>query len=261
MRRGFTLVELVVVLCVLALLTHLAVREFSQVRDRKLEKAADAQLETIRDAALAFLADMGRPVAVTNGTLAELWARPSRVPEYRVVPAVEENLVNGAPRELVNTNVQVATGWRGPYLRLPIGRDRLLDPWGNPIELEDAAGLPRIDLTNGISAVSVSHYGATAQEPDRRTLSLLPDRGSTSSLTVWATGEASGGTVKFGWYGPASGLITGAVAKAAMNVPCRFEGLTPGERVVVAELEGGTRRTLRLVRIAPGDNLLEIRLD
>ena len=247
MRRGFTLVELVVVLCVLALLTHLAVREFSQVRDRKLEKAADAQLETIRDAAIAFLADMGRPVAVTNGTLAELWARPSRVPEYRVVPAVEENLVNGAPRELVNTNVQVATGWRGPYLRLPIGRDRLLDPWGNPIELEDA--------------VSVSHYGATAQEPDRRTLSLLPDRGSTSSLTVWATGEASGGTVKFGWYGPASGLITGAVAKAAMNVPCRFEGLTPGERVVVAELEGGTRRTLRLVRIAPGDNLLEIRLD
>ena len=47
-KHGFTLVELVVVLAVIAILTHLAVRELSHLRDAKLTKAADAPLETIR---------------------------------------------------------------------------------------------------------------------------------------------------------------------------------------------------------------------
>ena len=47
-KLGFTLVELVVVLAVIAVLTHLAVRELSHLRDGKLAKVADRQLEEIR---------------------------------------------------------------------------------------------------------------------------------------------------------------------------------------------------------------------
>ena len=99
-KHGFTLVELVVVLAVIAVLTHLAVRELSHLRDAKLSKAADNQLEEIRasvysripgEEATGFLADMGRlprpaddvrtdrssRTTVTNSTLSELWLMPS----------------------------------------------------------------------------------------------------------------------------------------------------------------------------------------
>ena len=137
-KHGFTLVELVVVLAVIAILTHLAVRELSHLRDAKLTKAADAQLETIRtsvftpsgkrhiaqvadEEATGFLADMGRlPRLVDDMTLGELWTMPTNALPYAVRPATAENLVPGLS-SLANTSVYVPTGWRGPYLRLPIG--------------------------------------------------------------------------------------------------------------------------------------------
>ena len=96
-RNGFTLIELTIVLVVLAALTHLAVRELSHIRAAQLHKAADKQLESIRDCVWSvspdgemqgFLSDMGRlprPVSGTNstgaasGNLSELWNRPASV--------------------------------------------------------------------------------------------------------------------------------------------------------------------------------------
>lgn len=259
MRRGFTLVELVLVLLVIALTTHLAVREVSRMRDAKLVAAADRQLEDIRAAARSFLSDTGRLVAVTNGTLSELWNRPADMPEYRVVAASAANIVAGADARLVDASVQVPTGWRGPYLRLPFGKSRLLDPWGNAIETKDSAGLVRVGVTNGVFASSVSHYGPKGQPDAARTLSLLPERGVSCSLTVWASGIGVSDEVTLAWYGPASGAITGAVARVAANVQHRFEGLTPGERIVTAKA-GAAAPIARLVDVRPGDNLLEIRM-
>ena len=258
MKRGFTLVELVLVLLVIALTTHLAVREVSHVRDAKLVKAADRQLDDIRSAALAFLSDTGRSVVVTNGTLSELWNRPKDVPEYRVIPATAANIVAGADPQLANANILVPTGWRGPYLRLPFGKTRLLDPWGNPIETKDAAGLRRIEVTNGIYAASASHYGPKGNGSAVRTISLLPNRGDGCSLTVWATGPSLSGDVKLAWYGPAEGMITGGVATVSANTQHRFEGLVPGERIVTAEKAGASEPVVRIVDLRPGDNVLEV---
>ena len=257
MNRGFTLVELVVVLLVIALTTHLAVREVSRVRDAKLAAAANRQLEDIRSAALDFLADTGRLVMATNGTLSELWERPSGVAEYGIRPATAANMVAGVDPRLVNPAVHVPTGWRGPYLRLPFGKSRLFDPWGNPIEAKDSAGLIRIGLTNGLYASSVSHYGPKGQAGDAHVLSLLPERGESCALTVWATGSGVSDSVTLAWYGPASGSITGAVAQVSANVQHRFEGLTPGERIVTAKA-GASATVIRLVDVRPGDNLVEI---
>ena len=259
MRRGFTLVELVLVLLVIALTTHLAVHEVSRIRDAKLVSAANRQLEDIRSAALGFLADTGRFVMATNGTLSELWERPADVAEYRVLQASAANIVAGADAGLADPSVRVPTGWRGPYLRLPIGRSRLLDPWGNPIESVDAAGLSRIGVTNEVYAASVSHYGPKGQREDERVVSLLPGRGDTCSLTVWATGEGIADEVTLAWYGPAEGAITGAVAHVAANVQHRFEGLTPGERIVTVKV-GVAAPVVRLVMVRPGDNLLEVKM-
>ena len=259
MRHGFTLVELVLVLLVIALTTHLAVREVSRIREAKLVAAADRQLEDIRAAALAFLADTGRMVMVTNGTLSELWERPAGMPEYRVLAASAANIAAGADHALADASVHVPTGWRGPYLRLPFGKSRLLDPWGNPIEMLDSAGLVRVGVTNGVFASSVSHYGPRGQPDDDRTVSLLPERGGSCSLTVWASGSGVLNEVTLAWYGPASGAITGAVARVPANEQHRFDGLTPGERIVTARV-GAASPVVRLVDIRPGDNLLEVKI-
>jgi hypothetical protein len=79
-----------------------------------------------------FVADLGRlPMAVgTDPTtaLAELWTIPNGLAAFAVRPAPSD------------AEVLVASGWRGPYLRLPVGRNSLRDGWGNSLDLLDAGG-------------------------------------------------------------------------------------------------------------------------
>jgi len=260
MRRGFTLIEMVAVLFVLALTTHLAVRSCAHLLDAKRTQAADRQLETLRRAvydpetATGFLADTGRLVMPTNGTLAELWIRPPAMRPYGVRPATRANLVP-AVQALEDSSVYVPTGWRGPYLRLPLGQRELLDPWGNPIVTRDAAGFERVTVTNGC-AVAASHYGAAALERDRRAGSLLPEGGAESRLVVRlvSAAETPPGEVEYRWYGPADGLITGAVQTVVYPAAAVFDGLAPGERIVWDSVSRVPRRCL----VRPGDNLVQI---
>lgn len=269
MKRAFTLVEMVVVLGVIALVTHLALESLARFRDARLAERADRQLEDLRRAVYGedragepcgFLADMGRLPCATNGTLSELWREPPAGVRYAVRRAVAENLAvpaafKGASEPtLADANVYVPTGWRGPYVRLPLGRDELTDPWGNPFVAEDEAGLERLSVSNGF-ATAISHYGAEARLSTRRTLALRPDGGESSRLVLTAVSRSgAAGEVWLKWYGPASGLVTGDVARAAIGETRVFEGLTPGVRIVRAG--SVTRR----VRVAPGDNLIEVEL-
>lgn len=126
---GFTLLELVVVLAVLAVMTGLAVRSLQQIDDGHRFEASTQLLESIEAAVLGddmapgFVSDMGRlPVAVGEGelTLAELW-QPGELPRYDL------------RRDAIDPEVAVPCGWRGPYVSLPIGADSLQDAWGNPV--------------------------------------------------------------------------------------------------------------------------------
>lgn len=279
MKRAFTLIELTIVLVIIALVTHLAVRELASVTEAKRDDAADRQLATLREAVYAtrpgedptgFLADMGRlPRACieTNEyreivrTLRELWSRPEDVRTYAVRPATADNLQVESARktDLADSDVLVPTGWRGPYLRLPFARDRLLDPWGNPMENPDSSGLARLTLTNGL-ITAVAHYGRTAQPSGRRTCVLEPEGGAISRLIVSAesaSGALAAGTrITYRWYGPAAGLITGAVETVDFPAQAIFEGLTPGVRILKDSVSGLARRIV----IRPGDNLIQIRL-
>lgn len=289
-RRGFTLIELVVVLVVIAALTHLAVREISQVRAGQLRKMADKQLDALRDCVWhvspdgdpdGFLADMGRLprlVSQTNstgasvGTLAELWRCPASTPMYALLPANDASRyvqgVDSATLASMGAGVFVPTGWRGPYLRMPLGKDRLLDPWGNTIESVDEAGFQRVAVSNGF-AVAVSHFGSDARPDDKfapgsasakdSTVSLLPEGGAASRLVVSveiANGASFSGNITWAWYGPADGKITGGVKSVAYPSPAEFTGLTPGVKIIKDSLSKVPRRVV----IRPGDNLIQVKV-
>ena len=148
-RAGFTLLELVVVLAILATVTLLAIRAVDGVQDRHRFEASDRLLHDIEKAVLGspddrapdgtpslsgFVADMGRlPKARLNTAgaldLGELWD-PTGLAPYTPVPSTPANTT---PPTAADRHVILGRGWRGPYLRLPSGAPTLLDGWGNPI--------------------------------------------------------------------------------------------------------------------------------
>ena len=101
-QRGFTLVELLLVLVILGVLAAIVVPKFSGRTEQARETAAVSQISTFGTALDAFEVDNGYYPKGKNG-LQDLTQVPQNVPN-----------------------------WRGPYLKGEIP----LDPWGNPYVYE-----------------------------------------------------------------------------------------------------------------------------
>jgi len=193
--RAFTLLELVVVLAILAVVTAMATRTLSNMEDQRRFESSQQGLNQLQLAVLGsdderapdgtrintgFVADMGRlPQTVIDPTLTpeqltlrELWVNPGASFDARQATAV-----NGVPADDVDTQVLVPGGWRGPYIRLPLGANNLLDGWGNGYsspttipsdpDLAATTGYPRLRdasdaaiATPGRSIVLVRNLGA-----------------------------------------------------------------------------------------------------
>ncbi|HYT05177.1 MAG TPA: type II secretion system major pseudopilin GspG [Gemmatimonadales bacterium] len=99
--RGFTLIEILVVIVVIAILASLvAPNVFTHVAEAK-DAAARSQIEMLGAALDAYRLDNGRYPTTEQG-LAALWSEPRTDPQPR--------------------------NWRGPYVR----KDVPLDPWRQP---------------------------------------------------------------------------------------------------------------------------------
>jgi len=157
---GFTLIELLVVLLILAILTTVAVQSVDGVQEQSSYDATRRIMPEVENAIIGsegardysggplvtgFVADMGRlPKAQLldhdNNALTppllqplELWGNPFAT-SFAIRDASAANLP--APQAALADNaVKVPCGWRGPYLRLPMGTNVLRDGWGNAFKL------------------------------------------------------------------------------------------------------------------------------
>lgn len=144
-RGGLTLVELLVVLAILALMATVAITSTDLLMSQGRYEATVRTLTNVQEAVLGpsgvrqadgtllisgFVADVGRlPIATSNDprlALSELWD-PDSLPQFAIRPASDPEVL-------------VPCGWRGPYLRLPVGTADLRDGWGNPLVLLDESG-------------------------------------------------------------------------------------------------------------------------
>lgn len=97
--RGFTLIELMVVLLILAMLTTIAAPRVTKYLSKAKAQTAKIQVEALNAAVDAFVLDVGRPPTAAEG-LDALMAAPTE-----------------------------AAAWDGPYIKK---KESLTDPWGAP---------------------------------------------------------------------------------------------------------------------------------
>ena len=96
--RGFTLIELMLVLVILAVLATIVMKNFAGYSEKARVTTAKAQVSNIADALDTFEVDVGRYPTTEEGLLS-LYEQPGS-----------------------------AKGWTKPYIKQKIGND----PWGHP---------------------------------------------------------------------------------------------------------------------------------
>lgn len=160
-RRGFqskalTLVELVVVLLILVVLTSVAIQSTEGVVN---QGRFEATAKTIQGIEAAILGDStlkqpdGSPIL--NGYVADVGRLPESLNDLIVKPAAVLDF--DFRQNATDTAVEIGTGWRGPYLRLPLGRTEVRDGYN---ELFNEAFTLAASSADGQDNLLIQSFGA-----------------------------------------------------------------------------------------------------
>ena len=135
--RGFSLIELLVVLVILGLLVGLVAPNFWGKAEQSRGKVAQVQIENLHVALQTYRMDVGRYPSTEQG-LAALMQAPAEVAEY----------------------------WYGPYLN----KELPLDPWRTPYQYRHP-----VENLQGLALYSFGADAAEGGEADNADIGFLPD--------------------------------------------------------------------------------------
>ena len=206
-QRGLTLLELIVVLAILAALGTVMLTQTTSLTNEARYEQTVRTLDQLQDVVIGrqpvggedptgippgFVSDMGRlPEAVAAGTdftLAELW------------DSTLFSTTLFAVRDLtsLDSDLQMASGWRGPYVRLPVGADDLRNGWGGLYDLEDDAGAAVTAAGDPIGSVGSAGSGVgDAFDPPSPLEVVVADSSATPAIDRWQGSTPTSMSVDF----------------------------------------------------------------
>lgn len=181
-EAGLTLIELLVVVFLLGLLAQAAVLATAGALEEAQQQTTQQTLAQLEIALLGqpqrldslgrpnyggFVADIGglpmhrgggagdTPEEALAVAMRELWMRPESDPD-----GLRDLHPFGLQDTDLDSEVLLACGWRGPYLRLGVGVAALRDGWGNAYLPFDKNGVPSV---LGGEVAAVLSFGADVQ--------------------------------------------------------------------------------------------------
>ena len=204
-RRGFTLIEVVVVLAILAMIASVAVTSLEGAQDQTRYDTTKQTMENVQEAVIGpanlraadgtatssgFVADIGRlpkatalknpdnsAVVKADGTAAfdllELASNPYNLAPFGMRQVAMANITTPASPTPNDEDLEVfiPCGWRGPYVRLGVGQSTLKDGWGNFFDLLNT---DRSYCGDGVPVQIIRSRGSNAAE--------LPENARTNDL-------------------------------------------------------------------------------
>ena len=132
-RGGFTLVELVVVMTILALLTTVAVQSLSSVQDQAHFDATQRTLTEIRGSILGPDAITREGELASGGYLQDVGWLPAAPTDLMIPPVISSSPALAMPPRNYSLTWRTYFGWSGPYITQPLratGSVQLYDGYG-----------------------------------------------------------------------------------------------------------------------------------
>lgn len=234
-NRGLTLLEMLVVLVLLVTLATVAIQSSTGLVDQGRYKAGTRTLTAAELAVVGldgerepdgtrrvsgFVADIGRlPVVSLDGdgdpAAGELLEKPSALTAFGLKAAPTITYTGPGPTGLVveDDGFPIAAGWRGPYLRLPVGASVVRDGWGSKLDLLDAVGAAygAGDVGKTIHAVrsngSDAAVGSSTSDPYEEDTEVVFTRGSVDRVSATISGTVSVSDGAGGVSAPLSGDV------------------------------------------------------
>lgn len=165
--RGLTLLELVVVLGILAALSTVAVRSLEPMADQARYQQSQNLLNELRMAVVGE-SYLTASDSSTTGFVSDTGTLPGNVQHLlqRPVSLIDRTLhAFDSDRDTI-VDVQLTSGWNGPYLQLGAGQSDVVDGWGTEFTF-----LP------GIGSLNITSLGSDGD-------STLPEDGYREDLSV-----------------------------------------------------------------------------
>jgi prepilin-type N-terminal cleavage/methylation domain-containing protein len=217
-RGGFSLLEMLIVLSILAALTLIAVQSLEPVEQQAKQHATRQTLENVKKAILSVNQSGGQ--SVVAGFAADM----GHLPDVTSAQTFANDLLHNSPalgltRSLFGSVAGQPFGWRGAYLQTATTTSQLLDAWNRPLSLGffDYSGTPIVTLSNASDRIVIASPGSPVENNGPITTTLTYGSLTALPLTVRLCATDTAG-MKTALSGTVSLTLAGGLSTTAYGV-------------------------------------------